>query len=127
MAQLYPRPAFDQDLVERTIAYLHTRDPQLFPFAANFDDERERAFVRDLRVTLNDLTESGSKRGTSAAGFLVSDERLKLVIEAWAAANGDWPRGSDPRDPTSLLAALEDPETQTYDETAPTQSELSGI
>lgn len=127
MAQINPRPAFDQALVERAIAYLHTRDPQLFPFAANFDDERERAFVRDLRVTLNDLTESGSKRGTSAAGFLVSDLRLKLVVEAWAAADGSWPPGSDPRDATSLLYALENPETQTYDETAPTQSELSGI
>ena len=127
MAQINPRRAFDQELVERAIAWLHTRDPRLFPFTALFDDERETAFARDLRVTLNDLTESGSKRGTSAAGFLVSDERLRYVVQAWSAAGGEWPAASNPDDPNSLLAALEDMKTGSYDTAAPTQNPLSGI
>jgi hypothetical protein len=127
VAQINPRPAFDQELVERAIAWLHTRDPRLFPFTSEFDDQRELAFARDLRVTLNDLTESGSKRGTSAAGFLVSDERLRYVVQAWSAAGGDWPEGSNPDDPNSLLYALEDMKTGTYDTKAPTQNPLSGI
>jgi hypothetical protein len=127
VAQLNPRPAFDQHLVDRAIAWLHTRDPRLFPFTERFDDERERAFARDLRVSLNDLTESGSKRGTSAAGFLVSDDRLQGVIEAWEVANGDWPAGADPDDPTKLVASLKDPATGQYDRSVPTQSDRSAI
>ena len=92
-----------------------------------FDDQRELAFARDLRVTLNDLTESGSKRGTSAAGFLVSDERLRYVVQAWSAAEGEWPEGSNPDNPNSLLYALEDMKTGTYDINAPSQNPLSGI
>jgi len=103
VAQLDPPPAFDPTLVERAIAYLQTRDARLFPFAAGFDDARQRAFMRDLRVGLSDLTESGSKRATSASGFLVSDQRLQEIVDEWAAAGGDWPEGSDPRDPETAL------------------------
>ena len=127
MAQINPRRAFDQELVERAIAWLHTRDPRLFPFTALFDDQREQAYARDLRATLNDLTESGSKRGTSAAGFLVSDERLRYVVQAWSAAEGEWPAGSNPDNPNSLLFALEDMKTGAYDTSAPSQNPLSGI
>jgi hypothetical protein len=127
VAQIGPDPAFNHKLVDRVIAYLQTRDHTLFPFTAGFDEERERAFRRDLQVGLSDLTESGSKRGTSAAGFLVSDKRLKEIVAEWVAAGGDWPEGSDPRDADTALAALENPETGTYDTEAPTQSYLSGV
>jgi hypothetical protein len=106
VAQLDPAPAFDQSLVERVVAWLQTRDRRLFPFTANFDDERERAFVRDLRTGLSDLTESGSKRGTSASGFLVSDRRLHEIVNEWAAAGGEWPEGSDPSDMFTSLGAV---------------------
>lgn len=96
MAQNDPGPMFDQGLVQRAIEWLQTRDPSLFPFAASFDEARERAFVHDLRVGLSDLTETGAKRGTSAAGFLVSDRRLHEVVQEWADARGGWPAGSDP-------------------------------
>lgn len=106
MAQTDPPPAFDQRLVDRVIAYLQTRDGRLFPFTQRFDDERQRAFIRDLQVGLSDLTESGAKRGTSASGFLVSDRRLHQIVREWAEAGGDWPEGSDPTDEeTALLAA----------------------
>lgn len=106
MAQTDPAHAFDQQLVERVIAYLQTRDATLFPFTARFDDERERAFARDLQVGLSDLTESGAKRGTSASGFLVSDKRLEEIVDEWAAAGGEWPPGADPSDAYSPLAAV---------------------
>lgn len=122
MAQRDPEPAFDQRLVDRVIAYLQTRDSRLFPFAEAFDEERRRAFVRDLRVGLSDLTESGAKRGTSASGFLVSDRRLHEIVDEWARARGDWPAGSDPRDPfTALTAAV--PEN----EEAPEIETISGV
>ena len=105
MAQTDPAPAFDQPLVERVIAYLQTRDVQLFPFAARFDDARAKAFANDLRVGLSDLTESGAKRGTSASGFLVSDRRLHEIIAEWAAARGEWPEGSNPTDADTSLEA----------------------
>jgi len=94
-----PEPLYDHRLVERVVAYLQTRDPSLFPFTARFDEERQRAFVRDLRMGLSDITESGSKRGTSAAGFITSDDRLKEIVEDWAAAGGGWPLGADPTNP----------------------------
>ena len=106
MAQTDPAPAFDPPLVERVIAYLQTRDVRLFPFAASFDDARQKAFVNDLRVGLSDLTESGAKRGTSASGFLVSDKRLEEIVDEWAAAGGEWPKGTNPSDANTSLAAV---------------------
>lgn len=114
MAQIDPEPAFDQRLVDRVIAYLQTRESRLFPFAEAFDDDQLRAFMRDLRVGLSDLTESGAKRGTAAAGFLVNDRRLHEIVREWANAGGRWPAGSDPRDPFSALGAT-DPEDETTD------------
>lgn len=105
MAQLNPDPAYDQALAERIVVYLQTRDPDLFPFARSFDAEKQRAFVHDLREALSDLQDSGSARKTSASGFMMSDRRLRDVIDEWARANGDWPRGSDPRDPVTSLGA----------------------
>lgn len=105
MAQKDPPPAFDQRLVERVIVYLQTRDTRLFPFTQRFDDERQRAFSRDLQVGLSDLTESGAKRGTSASGFLVSDKRLHEIVQEWAEAAGGWPEGSDPSDADTSLSA----------------------
>lgn len=109
MAQIDPAPTYDHRLAERVIAYLQTRDSRLFPFTERFDEERHKAFVRDLRIGLSDLTESGAKRATSASGFVVSDRRLHEIVEEWAEAGGDWPEGSDPRDPFTALSAA-DPE-----------------
>lgn len=94
--QIDPRPLYHHGLVQRVVEYLQTRDPELFPFAARFDEERERAFVRDLRIGLSDIVESGSARKTSAAGFITSDRRLIEIVEDWASANGGWPLGQDP-------------------------------
>lgn len=104
--QIDPEPNYDHRLAERVIAYLQTRDVRLFPFTARFDAERERAFVRDLREGLAELTDSGSARKSSATGFTMSDERLRAIVEEWAAANGGWPRGADPRQPTTALGAV---------------------
>lgn len=93
---LYSDPLYHQRLVDRAIAWLQTGDSELFPFTARFDAERRAAFVRDLRMALGDLTESGSKRGTSGVGYPMSDRRLRLVIADWAAAQGAWPLGQDP-------------------------------
>jgi hypothetical protein len=106
VAQLHPEPTYDHRLVERVIVYLQTRDPELFPFTARFDAARRRAFVRDLREGLSDLTETGSARKSSAAGFMLRDRRLHEVIREWAAANGGWPRGSDPRTPVTALGSV---------------------
>lgn len=104
--QIDPDSNYDHRLAERVIAYLQTRDVRLFPFAARFDAERQRAFVRDLREGLAELTDSGSARKTSASGFIMSDERLHAIIREWAEANGGWPRGADPRQPTTALGAI---------------------
>lgn len=106
MAQFDPEPAFDQRLVDRVITFLQTRDRGLFPFTQRFDVEREHAFVRDLRVGLSDLTESGAKRGTSASGFVVSDRRLHEIVREWEEAGGEWPEGSNPSDIDSPLTAV---------------------
>ncbi len=106
MAQFDPEPAFDQRLVDRAITFLQTRDRRLFPFTQRFDTEREHAFVRDLRLGLSDLTESGAKRGTSATGFLVGDRRLHEIVREWEVAGGDWPEGSDPSDADTSLTAV---------------------
>jgi hypothetical protein len=105
VAQLSPEPAYDHRLAERVVFYLQTRDPALFPFTARFDAARRRAFVNDLREALSDLTDSGSARKTSASGFIMKDRRLHDVVREWAAANGGWPRGADPRVADTALGA----------------------
>ena len=106
MAQIDPEPNYDHRLAERVVVYLQTRDARLFPFAARFDAERRRAFARDLREGLGEITDSGSARKTSATGFLMSDARLHDIVREWAAANGGWPRGSDPRNPVTALGSV---------------------
>jgi hypothetical protein len=106
VAQFRPEPAYDHRLAERVVVYLQTRDPALFPFTARFDAARRRAFVHDLREALADLTDSGSARKTAAAGFIMKDRRLHEVVREWAAANGGWPRGADPRVPVTSLGAV---------------------
>lgn len=96
MAQKDTGPMFDQDLVQRVIEWLQTRNPSIFPFTAGFDEARERAFVHDLRLGLSDLTETGAKRGTSASGYMVSDQRLQQAVEEWTTARGGWPEGAEP-------------------------------
>jgi hypothetical protein len=104
--QLKPDPAYDHRLAERVIVFLQTKDPALFPFTARFDAARHKAFARDLREALADLQDSGSARKTSASGYIVRDRRLHEVVQEWAAADGDWPRGSDPRVPDTALGAV---------------------
>jgi hypothetical protein len=111
VAQINVDPAYDHHLAERVIEYLQTRDPRLFPFTSRFDDERRRAFVRDLREGLSELTDSGSARKTSASGFIMSDQRLHQIVQEWAAAGGGWPRGADPRNPVTALGSVS-PEDQ---------------
>jgi hypothetical protein len=106
VAQFNVDPTYDHDLAERVVEYLQTRDARLFPFAARFDDERRRAFVRDLREGLADLTDSGSARKTSSTGFMMKDTRLHLIVREWAAAGGGWPRGADPRVAVTALGAV---------------------
>ena len=103
VAQINPEPAYDHRLAERVVDYLQTRDSVLFPFTEKFDAAQLRAFVRDLREGLSDLQDSGSARKTSASGFIMRDKRLHEIINEWAAANGGWPLGSDPRDPVTSL------------------------
>lgn len=105
VAQYNPGPAYDHDLAERVIAYLQTRDATIFPFTARFDAAREKAFIRDLREGLSDLTDSGSARKTSASGFIMRDKRLREIVREWGAAGGGWPRGADPRNPVTALGA----------------------
>lgn len=106
VAQFNPGPAYDHDLAERAIAYLQTRDSEAFPFTASFDAARQRAFMRDLREGLSDLTDSGSARKTSASGFIMRDRRLREIVSEWAAAGGGWPRGADPRNPDTALGSI---------------------
>lgn len=106
MVQLDPAPLYDQTLAEKVVNYLQTRDARLFPFAEGFDDAQKRAFINDLRAGLSDITESGSKRGTSASGFITSDQRLHDVVAEWAAAHGAWPAGSNADDDDTALYSL---------------------
>ena len=106
MAQINVEPVYDHELAERVVEYLQTRDVRLFPFTARFDAERRRAFVRDLREGLAELTDSGSARKTSATGYLMKDTRLHQIVREWAAAGGGWPRGADPRNPVTALGSV---------------------
>ena len=122
VVQIDPEPLYNQKLADRVIDYLQTGDPAMFPFAASFNDEQKRSFIRDLRVGLSDITESGARRGTSASGFITSIQRLQDIVDEWAEAHGGWPAGSDPRDGFTALSAFYDPRTDDYDTHAPTQN-----
>lgn len=106
MAQIDPEPNYDHRLAERVVYYLQTKDARLFPFSTRFDADQHRAFARDLREGLAELTDSGSARKTSATGFLMSDERLHQIVQEWAMANGNWPAGTDPRNPVTALGSI---------------------
>ena len=106
MVQFDPEPSYDHRLVERVVSYLQTRDTRLFPFTRRFDDERRRAFVRDLREGLAEITDSGSARKSAASGFIMSDARLREIVYEWAAPNGDWPRGAEPSNRITPLGPL---------------------
>jgi len=99
VVQIYQGQTYDHELADKAIAFLQTRDPAIFPFSQDFDEEQMRAFLRDLREGLADLTDSGSARKTSSTGFMMRDRRLRETVEAWESADGDWPAGSDPRVP----------------------------
>lgn len=99
---LFADPPINDRLITLVTNYLHTLDAQYFPFAAEFDDDRRRAFVRDLRIGLSDLTETGSKRGTASTGYIASDKRLQAIVRDWADAEGGWPKGQDPRNPLGV-------------------------
>lgn len=103
MAQIDPEPNYDHRLAERVVVYLQTNDARLFPFAVRFDEAQRRAFVRDLREGLAEITDSGSARKTSATGFVMNDGRLHDIVGEWAMANGGWPIGADPRTAVTAL------------------------
>jgi len=124
VAQFDPGPRYHQKFIEQVIDFLQTKDTSLFPFAASLNDEQMRAFIRDLRVALSDVTESGSKRGTAASGFITSDRRVRDVVAEWAAAHGEWPAGSDPRDGFTSLSAEYDPRTDDLEALVSTQDFL---
>ncbi|MGC4107490.1 MAG: hypothetical protein QM753_14300 [Thermomicrobiales bacterium] len=110
MVQRAPAPTFDQYMVDRVILFLQTRDTTIFPFSRNFDDARMTAFVRDLRDGLADLSDSGSKRGTSSTGFPMNDWRLRRILDEWASAAGGWPAGTQEASINSALGLPDDPE-----------------
>ncbi|HWV35239.1 MAG TPA: hypothetical protein VNZ55_06390 [Thermomicrobiales bacterium] len=103
-----PFPTLNQQRVDQVITYLQTRDPAIFPFTANFTEDQERSFVHDLREGLSDLVDSGSKRGTSSTGYLMTDWRLLKILAEWEQANGDWPRGSYPDVAITSLGVADD-------------------
>lgn len=108
MAQITPEPLYDHDLAAKVVEYLHTGNSHLFPFATKMDPVQLAAFKRDLREGLGDLLDSGSARKTSATGRLMSDRRLREILQEWRAAGGGWPAGADPDAIDTALAALDD-------------------
>ena len=108
MAQIQPEPNYDHRLAERVVAYLQTNDHRLFSFTQNFTPAQRRAFARDLREGLAEITDSGSARKTSATGFLMSDGRLHRIVREWAIARGAWPCGADPQTPVTSLGSISD-------------------
>lgn len=101
---LHAEAPINDRLINLVTNYLQTLDPEYFPFTAEFDDARREAFVRDLRIGLSDLTESGAKRGTASVGYSVSDKRLQQIVRDWAEAEGGWPKGQDPRNPLGVAS-----------------------
>lgn len=97
-----PQPLFHQRLYDMVVYYLQTKDSSVFPFTAKFDDAKRNAFMRDLREGLSDLTESGSKRGTSSSGYMTSDKRLRQIVEEWGEAQGEWPAGLNATNPYGI-------------------------
>jgi hypothetical protein len=91
--------------MDRVVEFMQTRNPRIFPFTAAFDEHQMRAFIRDLREGLSEVTDSGSARKTSATGFIASDQILRRVIEEWREAAGSWPEGSFPVDPVTSLGS----------------------
>jgi hypothetical protein len=106
MAETLSTDRYDYTLVDRTVEFLVTRDPALFPFARRFDERRMASFVRDLREALADVVDTGSARKTAATGFLASTRRLRGVVDEWEAAGGDWPPGADPAAPVTALGSF---------------------
>ena len=106
MAQINQYQAYHDRMTDRVIEFLQTRDTTLFPFSTGFDEARMTAFVHDLRDALSSLTDSGSARKTSAAGFVVSDQRIRDVIDEWARAGGDWPDGTNANNPDTALGTV---------------------
>jgi hypothetical protein len=129
VAQIYPERPYNDLLMDRVVAYLQTRNPQLFPFAANFDEQQQLAFVRDLREALSEITDSGSARKTSATGFIASDQLLRRVVDEWRAAAGRWPEGAFPQDPDTALGSsspVDSPPPRVYVERATAEMERDG-
>jgi hypothetical protein len=117
VAQIEPGNPYNDWLMDRVVKYLQTRDARLFPFTAGFDEDRQAAFVRDLREGLGEVNDSGSARKSSATGFIASDLILRRIIDEWRAAGGDWPTGSFPQDPVTSLGsstAVDSPPPRTY-------------
>ena len=44
--QIYPGQAYDHDLAANAVEFLQTRDPSIFPFTRDFDEERMRGGCR---------------------------------------------------------------------------------
>ncbi|HEX2280851.1 MAG TPA: hypothetical protein VHG52_03715 [Thermomicrobiales bacterium] len=117
MAQIDPKQTYHDWLMDRVVRFLQTRDRQIFPFTANFDEHQLAAFVRDLREGLSEVTHGGSARKTSATGFVTSDRNLLRIIQEWSEANGNWPDGSYPQDPATALGSsspADSPPAQVY-------------
>ena len=83
MAQLYSPPDYNHALVERVVRFLETKETALFPFTATLTWDERMAFMKELRMALGSLTDSGSARKTSAIGFIMSDDELEDVIVRW--------------------------------------------
>lgn len=103
---LHSEPLVNVPLITAVTDYLQSYDTSVFQFAAKFDDEKRAAFVRDLRIGLSDLTESGSKRGTSSVGYITSDKRLQTIVNEWAEADGGWPKSHDPANPWGVASIV---------------------
>lgn len=106
MVQIEPMPNYDHKLSERAIEFLQTNDERLFPFSRHFDEPKRRAFRRDLREGLAEITDSGSARKTSASGFIMSNARLREIVYEWAEAAGRWPRGAEPTTRSTALGSI---------------------
>ena len=106
MAQITPEPNYHHKLAERVIEYLQTNDIRVFPFSRHFDEAQRRAFKRDLREGLAEITDSGSARKTAATGRLMNDQRLREIVYEWAAASGGWPRGAEPTNRVTALGSI---------------------